>query len=405
MNVNGSRSRFKHFYVYFSFDLCEAMASFEIIAGTYEEFLIGYKFNSEDQTLTQSFASHDHSSSLRTLATCDHYLASGAADDRIIIYDFKTRKEHCMLTHHTATINCLCFTHNHSHLISGSSDGLLAITRVGNWQVEKKWDKAHKGMAILDIAVHLSGKLALTLGSDGILRTWNLVKGRQAYAINLSSKSKDPKSLEKILWADDGVRFILYGGRYTEVWSIEIGGILKCIEHPIKVCSCIWFSEDEILAGYEDGQLAIINIDTSEKRVKQGHGSRIKGISKKDEWLVTVCSSGELKVWTGDLREVCKSNAGCRITCMDIISNFEVVKEEKVETDTEEIIEISSKRSGSRVVVMTENDGESDDSGKGIPVKKSKKSKKSKISKQKAFEETDVRDKKKKHKIKKIKAG
>lgn len=36
------------------------------------------------------------------------------------------------------------------------------------------------------IAVHPSGKLALSLGKDLTLRTWNLVKGRPAYTTNLS---------------------------------------------------------------------------------------------------------------------------------------------------------------------------------------------------------------------------
>lgn len=39
--------------------------------------------------------------------------------------------------------------------------------------------------AVTSLSVHPSGKLALSVGHDGTLRTWNLVKGRQAYATNL----------------------------------------------------------------------------------------------------------------------------------------------------------------------------------------------------------------------------
>ncbi|GJQ71177.1 hypothetical protein Trydic_g1076 [Trypoxylus dichotomus] len=157
--------------------------NFEIILGTYEEFVVGYRFISKNSTervdLTLSFASHSHNSSVRCITHFDYYLASAGADDRIAIYDLK-------------------FTDGHTHLLSGGSDGKLAITRVGNWQVEKIWEKAHKGASIIDIAVHPSR--------------------RQAYVINLNSKSKDPRSLQSIKWAPDGVKFVLCGGLHTDVW-------------------------------------------------------------------------------------------------------------------------------------------------------------------------------------------
>lgn len=280
--------------------------------------------------MRQSFASHDHSSSIRSVATSDHYLASGATDDRIIIYDLKTRKEHCMLTHHNSTINCIQFINNHSHIISGSADGVLAIVRVGNWQLEKIWEKAHNGKAILDIAVHPSGKLALTLGADTSLRTWNLVKGRQAYIINLNSKSKDPRSLEKILWAKDEIHFILYGGRYTEIWSIEIGGVLKVIEHPNKVCSCIWYNDKEIIVGYENGELARLNIVTDSKNIQVCHKTRVKALAKHKKWIVSGDSSGEIKVWNKHFELQASTNAGCRITCLTIA---QILSPEKNEND------------------------------------------------------------------------
>ncbi|XP_050506568.1 p21-activated protein kinase-interacting protein 1-like [Diabrotica virgifera virgifera] len=317
------------------------MKTFEIVAGTYEEFLIGYEFFEKDSQLVQSFASHDHSASIRSLTRCDHYVASGGADDRIIIYDFRMRKEHCMLSHHSSTVTCLDFTPNHSHILSGSQDGLLAITRVGNWQVEKLWDKAHKGSAIIDIAVHPTGKLALTLGDDCTLRTWNLVKGRQAYAVNLKSKSKDPKSIFKICWAADGVRFILYGGKYTEIWGTESGGILQVIEHDVKVSSCIWYSDKKILVGYEDGNISLVKLSSLKKTTNKVHKDRVKVLAKFEDWIISGSSSGEIKVCNKALEEVSKITAGCRITSMVIIPPIQIKKEDEVaEAETVEIEDV-----------------------------------------------------------------
>ncbi|RZC37527.1 p21-activated protein kinase-interacting protein 1-like [Asbolus verrucosus] len=336
--------------------------SFEVVVGSYEEFLLGYNFTSKSGELAQSFAAHDHAASIRCVALSGHYLASGGADDRIFIYDLKSRKEHCSLTHHDATINCLQFTENHSHLISGSSDGVLAIVRVGNWQLEKVWEKAHKGAAILDIAVHSSGKLALTLGADCSLCTWNLVKGRQAYIINLNSKCKDARSLEKILWASDGVRFVLHGGKYTEIWSIESGGVLKQVEHEEKVTSCSWLSDSVLLVGHEDGQISILNLDNSNKELFKAHESRVKSITVHRKWIISVSSSGDIKVWNKDFEELAVVDTGCRLTCLCLVPPIKM-KSETLVNKSEDVVEVNpeetkKKVTKPRVVEMVEESDE-----------------------------------------------
>lgn len=262
-----------------------------------------------------------------------------------------------MLTHHNSTVNCMQFTNNHSHIISGSADGVLAIVRVGNWQLEKLWEKAHNGKAILDIAIHASGKLALTLGADSSLRTWNLLKGRQAYIINLNSKSKDAKSLERIIWAEDEVRFILYGGKCTEVWSIDTGGVLKIIEHSSKVCSCLWYNDKEIIVGYENGQIARVNIETDSKNFHDAHDTRIKALSKYKKWIVSASSSGEIKVWNKHFEQQAIANASCRVTCM-LITKILTAKKEETDKAIEfkEEVAVKSTPKGSFVVVEYEDD-------------------------------------------------
>lgn len=267
-----------------------------------------------------------------------------------------------MLNHHNATVNCVQFTNNCSHLISGSSDGELAIVRVGSWQLEKIWGKAHKGSAVLDIAVHSSGKLALTIGSDCSLRTWNLVKGRQAYVINLNSKSKDARSLDKIVWADDGIRFILSGGKYTEIWNIETGGILKVIEHNEKVCSCIWVSENQIVVGYEDGQMALVEINECTKNTQKAHNGRVKALVKHSKWIISASSTGEIKVWNSELQELSKYDTGCRITCLTVAASTVKIKQEEQDGEILEEVEEETKakslKKSSVIVEVEDSDNE-----------------------------------------------
>lgn len=206
--------------------------------------------------------------------------------------------------------------------------------------MEKIWNKAHKGFPILDIAVHNTGKLALSLGADCTLRTWNLVKGRQAYAINLNSKSKDAKSLDRITWAPCGVKFILSGGMYSEIWSIETGGLVLSVQHGSKVVSCAWINEEKFLVGYENGKIGTISSDDGEITVVDGHSSRVKTISVFQNWIISASSGGEIKVWDLSLNELAKFDTGCRLMCMCIIPPVAIKKEES----NEEAVQVNNQQ-------------------------------------------------------------
>lgn len=103
---------------------CENYNDVEIIVGTYEEFVLGYKaLKAEDGVsstllqnpalsktsiiailqkvnLSQSFANHAHRASVRCVASGGRFMASGGADDNIQLYDMKLRKEMGVLMHH-----------------------------------------------------------------------------------------------------------------------------------------------------------------------------------------------------------------------------------------------------------------------------------------------------------------
>lgn len=54
--------------------------------------------------MEQSFATHSHLASIRSIARSKHYLASAAADDMICLYNMKSRMENGKLVHHTGNI-------------------------------------------------------------------------------------------------------------------------------------------------------------------------------------------------------------------------------------------------------------------------------------------------------------
>lgn len=100
-------------------------------------------------------------------------MASGGADDRIRIYDLRKRAETKEVFNHVGIINAIVFVEDGKYLMSGADDGKIVFTNTQTWEVEKEWKSAHKG-AVRCIAIHPNGQLALTVGADLIVKSWNL---------------------------------------------------------------------------------------------------------------------------------------------------------------------------------------------------------------------------------------
>lgn len=300
----------------------------EIIIGTYEQFLLGFKVqkNEKKYNLERSFATHSHISSIRSVTSKKHYLASGGADDTIALYDMRSRTESGKLMHHDGTVTFLEFTPDGSHLISCSGDASIAIVRCGNWQLEKLWKDAHKGSPINALAVHPTGKLAMSVGGDGVLRTWNLIKGRQAYATNLVTRLKyDAKTINVIRWSPSGDKYFVVCNNRLDVYSVETAGLIfeGIFDNKIVSAQFLNDSDDIVVIGHEDGHVRLYNInDKNELFVIKGHEARVKCVECKNDQIVTASSTGEIKLWkfiNGRLKQLANANADSRITCMTLI--------------------------------------------------------------------------------------
>lgn len=87
-----------------------------------------------------------------------------------VIHVFSLIKSHIL-----GSITHLIFP-SRSHLLSASEDGTLCLFRARDWAVLRSL-KGHKGR-VNAIAVHPSGKVALSVGKDRALRMWDLMRGK-----------------------------------------------------------------------------------------------------------------------------------------------------------------------------------------------------------------------------------
>ena len=338
---------------------------FEIIVGTYEQYMLGYKVNNivNEYKMERTFATRSHISSVRGVASNRHYLASGGADDSVYLYDMRYRIESGRLMHHNSTVNCVAFTPDASHLFTCSDDGTIAAIRCGNWQVEKHWRTPHKGLAVNTLAIHPTGKIALSTGADGILRTWNLVKGRQAYATNLAPRLKlDAANVTVLKWSPNGEKYLLAVNQRIDVYSVELAGIDSEITLDSKII-CVEFLRDDLIAvGLENGQIKLYDLEKSVATVEAvAHDIRVKCMAFKGDLLVTASSSGEIKLWRYGkykLDMLQRVNCGARITCLSLAMPCKsLVDDKEVKSEEEEEV-LKRKRFRLRQEVIVEKEGD-----------------------------------------------
>lgn len=192
------------------------------------------------------------------MASSGKFIASGGADDRICLYNIEKRREIDDLYIHDGTINTLAFVPDGSYLLSGGADGKIVFVKTNNWKTDKIFEKAHKG-SVNHISIHPSGKLALSLGSDLTLRTWNLITGRQAYATNLKNKKSLGGIIDIVSWSISGDYFALTGKDCVEIWDINTAEVIKTKKCESKPTAISWLSDQDLFVGMESGKLLFFN--------------------------------------------------------------------------------------------------------------------------------------------------
>lgn len=175
------------------------------------------------------------------------------------------------------------------------------------------------GLAVNSVAVHPSDKLALSIGKDNTLKTWNLIKGRIAFTINLNSKGVSLAS--ELKFSPEADRFSFCHQHTVDVWSLSKAGLEKRLKLECKPSSLQWIDDKRVVVGFENGNIVNMNL-ADDKAVTYGaHKDRVKCLHYDDGTLYSASSTGEIKVWALTEVSVTVQNvaaADCRITCMTL---------------------------------------------------------------------------------------
>ncbi|KAG7094140.1 hypothetical protein E1B28_007752 [Marasmius oreades] len=262
---------------------------FKIVAGSYEKLLYGLEGSTSlsdskelQFTLKPMFIFPAHVSCIKAVAASPSggkWLATGSADEIIKVWDLRRKKEIGGLMHHEGSITHLHFP-SRSHLLSASEDGTLCLFHARDWRVLRAL-KGHKGR-VNCIAVHPSGKLALSVGRDRTLRMWDLMRGKGCASTKLGKEG------EIVRWSTDGSRFIVLCGSTIDVYDTAMT-LVHTTAHPSRLhdakFSLLTDGKTEVLLiGAEDKMVSIYDVPSDPEHPLKiigrmvGHTNRIKAI-------------------------------------------------------------------------------------------------------------------------------
>ncbi|OLL24609.1 p21-activated protein kinase-interacting protein 1-like [Neolecta irregularis DAH-3] len=308
--------------------------TFRVVTGCYERVLHGYDVKIVDGKSTvflPVFIFSAHLGPIKCVAAKGRYLATGGSDEIIKLHDLKKRKDLGSLISHSGAITSIYFPFR-GHMLSTSEDGKMIIWSTKNWDPQEIL-KGHKG-SVNDVAIHPSGKIALSVGRDRTMRLWNMMTGRKANVQKIEYEGLCVK------WNREGDKFALMSIGKVAVYNmvcprfsawVNLQEILKVLEidtntrlHAMEYYNHINHGE-VILVACEDRSVKMYNSKNGKLLLEfSGHSSRVKtfGIVRvlEVDFLVTATSSGDITIWDINAQKLLgKHETLARLTCLSII--------------------------------------------------------------------------------------
>ncbi|KAK1173660.1 p21-activated protein kinase-interacting protein 1-like [Acipenser oxyrinchus oxyrinchus] len=310
----------------------------KLIAGCYEQIVFGYRVQTGEVKWTSEadFTHHAHTASLSAVAVNDRYIATGSKDETIQLYDIKKRVEHGSLLHHDGTISCLEF-YGRTHLLSGGEDGLICVWNTKKWECLKSI-RAHKGH-VTSLSVHPSGKIALSVGTDKTLRTWNLIDGRSAFIKNIKQNA------HIVMWSPAGERYVVVVNEKMDIYNLETALVTGTISNKKRISSIRFITNTIVVVAGDEETVRLYDTDSLKCLCEfKAHENRVKAIYSitvgETLVLVTASSDGYIKMWKLDPEKIQDTpallgevNTSARLTCLGVWQASPVESSQQVEAE------------------------------------------------------------------------
>lgn len=204
----------------------------------------------------------------------------------------------------------------------------------------------------------------------------------------------------EIKFSPGGDRFSLLSLQNIDVWTISKAGLEKRLTCNSKPSTVQWTDNDRLFVGLDNGNIIKFTVSETQATTIQAHKQRVKCMHFENNTLYTASSMGQVKAWSMDensmLKEICSTNASCRVTCIALNRQSHLIKKEEqsdVENDNQngsdknesdvsdtdtKALKSSLKRKPGAFVTISYDDNKDNEDNEAPPAKKTKRRKRNK---------------------------
>ncbi|KAL3787361.1 hypothetical protein HJC23_004386 [Cyclotella cryptica] len=157
-----------------------------------------------------------------------------------------------------------------THALVGLTSGKIVLYKKRDWSVQHVLSGHDEG-GVQCLAVHPTGRMALSGGRDGKIVLWDLMKGRLAFVYKIPSlgkKIKRKEAVNHIVWSGDGNRYAFCYGTKITARDVASGDDLLDVDMPSRVNQLAFIGGMEgmfLAAACDDGGLPVLEVGQLEE--------------------------------------------------------------------------------------------------------------------------------------------
>jgi len=157
-----------------------------------------------------------------------------------------------------------------THALVGTTSGKIILYKKRDWSVQHVLS-GHDAGGVHCLAVHPTGRMALSGGRDGKIILWDLMKGRLAFVHKLpkrGGKGRTKDAVNHVVWSDDGSRYAYCHGTKITARDVGSGEDLLDVDMMSRVNQVAFIGGPEgmfVAAACDDGGLPVLEVGQLEE--------------------------------------------------------------------------------------------------------------------------------------------
>ena len=223
-----------------------------------------------------------------------NWLASGAADNTIIIWQLPSGRQLRTLSGHRGPIRAVTVSGNGELLASGSNDRTIKLWNVD--QGTETFTLTGHADSINSLSFSPNGEWLASGGADKTIRIWSVKTGKQ---VELLPEAAGP--VDVITFSRNGEYLASSSGREIRIWNVKTWrDPRKFVRHSAPVTAIVFNNDDSVIAsGSADGTVLTWRpgSDREQSSVKSSSASVLALSFGMEGSLVAAHADGGLNIW------------------------------------------------------------------------------------------------------------